>query len=231
MMNTGTGRQRGPHDYPGSRRALRRSVGFVLALLLLMQVGVVVQAQDGAIRITAIAHRGDITLENVVLENTGSASVDLTGWSLQDEDGNAYIFPAFTLRGGALVRVYTRTGQDTPRAFYWNLDAPVWRADESATLLDADGDLQAVYPDASAPSPTARAVAPVAVAGIGMTANDDWQPYSQTFNGVEMVLVPAGTFVMGSTDDEMAQALELCNRYDEDDNCASDPFEREAPAH
>ncbi|MFC1959118.1 SUMF1/EgtB/PvdO family nonheme iron enzyme [Chloroflexota bacterium] len=33
-----------------------------------------------------------------------------------------------------------------------------------------------------------------------VASNDDWTSYSQTFDGVEMVLVPAGCFMMGSND-------------------------------
>ncbi|MBZ0278208.1 MAG: SUMF1/EgtB/PvdO family nonheme iron enzyme [Anaerolineae bacterium] len=43
------------------------------------------------------------------------------------------------------------------------------------------------------PDPTIAALMQIEV-----THNADWQPYSQTFDGVEMVLVPAGCFMMGS---------------------------------
>lgn len=36
----------------------------------------------------------------------------------------------------------------------------------------------------------------------GVEVNADWKPYSQEFNGVEMVLIPVGCFDMGSNDGE-----------------------------
>jgi formylglycine-generating enzyme required for sulfatase activity len=38
------------------------------------------------------------------------------------------------------------------------------------------------------------------LSGSPVTSNSEWTPTSQTFNGVEMVLVPAGCFMMGSED-------------------------------
>lgn len=39
-----------------------------------------------------------------------------------------------------------------------------------------------------------------ALAEAGVTANADWTPYTEVINGVEMALVPAGCFQMGSSD-------------------------------
>jgi formylglycine-generating enzyme required for sulfatase activity len=41
---------------------------------------------------------------------------------------------------------------------------------------------------------------PLVLAERGVTTNAEWTPYVQNFNGVEMVLVPAGCFDMGSND-------------------------------
>ena len=40
--------------------------------------------------------------------------------------------------------------------------------------------------------------------------NDDWEVIQRTFNGVEMVLVPPGTFILGATDEQLAVNAELC---------------------
>jgi formylglycine-generating enzyme required for sulfatase activity len=48
-------------------------------------------------------------------------------------------------------------------------------------------------------------------------------------DGMVMVYVPAGEFTMGSTDDEVDDALALCNEYRGD--CERDRFAREQPAH
>ncbi|NJK33173.1 MAG: formylglycine-generating enzyme family protein [Deltaproteobacteria bacterium] len=49
-------------------------------------------------------------------------------------------------------------------------------------------------------------------AQAGVTRNADWEPFVQEFDGVEMVLVPAGCFMMGSEngDDDETPVHEQC---------------------
>ena len=54
--------------------------------------------------------------------------------------------------------------------------------------------------------------------------NDDWTPFERVFNGTAMVLVPAGSFEMGSSEEQIDFALELCG-----DSCKREWFEDEAP--
>lgn len=54
----------------------------------------------------------------------------------------------------------------------------------------------------------------------------EWDTQTRIFDGVEMVLVPAGCFMMGSTDEQVAYALELCEATG--GNCRVDD---EQPAH
>lgn len=64
--------------------------------------------------------------------------------------------------------------------------------------------------------------------------NSKWEPYIQEFDGVPMVLVPAGCFTMGSTDAEITEAAETCLA---DNDCqlgqklGPDVFQNESPAH
>ena len=60
-------------------------------------------------------------------------------------------------------------------------------------------------------------------------ANDDWEPVVQEFDGVEMVLVPAGCFMMGSTDEQVNDALQMCEAALGD--CEREWFEDEQPVH
>lgn len=48
--------------------------------------------------------------------------------------------------------------------------------------------------------PTIEPTPDLAVALAGGTSNNQWKPYSQEFEGVKMVLVPRGCFMMGSHD-------------------------------
>jgi formylglycine-generating enzyme required for sulfatase activity len=83
------------------------------------------------------------------------------------------------------------------------------------------------------PQPTATPSDPaIALAENGVSSNAEWEPYSpyiQEFNGVEMVLVPAGCFMMGSTDEQVDVALQICEENDY--TCERSWFEDEQPAH
>lgn len=77
---------------------------------------------------------------------------------------------------------------------------------------------------------------PEQVALEGVTSNVEWKNlvgdggYVREFNGVDMVLVPAGSFQMGSTPEELDFALELCEAAaDNGVECSStSSFEDEA---
>ena len=64
------------------------------------------------------------------------------------------------------------------------------------------------------------------LAEAGVNHNADWTPYTEVINGVLMSLVPAGCFMMGSTDEQIDQAMEL---YDRDGDRSH--YEDEQPAH
>jgi formylglycine-generating enzyme required for sulfatase activity len=61
--------------------------------------------------------------------------------------------------------------------------------------------------------------------------NDDWTPIIQEFDGVEMVLVPPGCFMMGSTDEEIDAAFEMCEQSRGQGICRHPWFEIESPVH
>jgi formylglycine-generating enzyme required for sulfatase activity len=71
----------------------------------------------------------------------------------------------------------------------------------------------------------------ITLAEAGVSSNDEWEPYIQKFNGVEMALVPAGCFMMGSTEEEIDMALDLCNEAEGANICERGRFEIEAPQH
>ena len=63
-----------------------------------------------------------------------------------------------------------------------------------------------------------------------VTRNADWTPVLQEFDGVAMVLVPAGCFRMGSTDDQIAAAIAECEETDSVAACNDILFSLEQPA-
>ncbi len=102
-------------------------------------------ATDAQVEIVEVVGAGDITAEGVVIRNTGS-TVDMTGWTLTDTQGNTFTFPEQLLFSNASVTVFTRIGQNTPVALYWGENEAMWgEPGDVATLSDADGDAQSVF--------------------------------------------------------------------------------------
>jgi hypothetical protein len=100
-------------------------------------------AVNAQVQIVRVMGGGDITSEGVEIRNTGGV-VDLTGWTLEDTEGNVFTFPEQRLFTNGLVTVYTRRGTNTPIALYWGRSAAAWgEPGDSVTLADADGDVQA----------------------------------------------------------------------------------------
>lgn len=64
--------------------------------------------------------------EYVLLRNQSGEYVDMTGWTLRDENQNVFTFPRYTLTSYAYVRIWTKAGQIDPENIYWGLNTPVW---------------------------------------------------------------------------------------------------------
>ncbi|WP_049980274.1 lamin tail domain-containing protein [Halolamina rubra] len=79
--------------------------------------------------------------EYVVFENTGSSSVDLSGWTLADAADHTYTFPdGVVLDPGDQITIYTGSGTDTETELYWGESAPVWNnAGDTVILRDETG--------------------------------------------------------------------------------------------
>lgn len=100
-------------------------------------------AANAQVEIQEIIGAGDITTEAVILYNRG-ATVDLTGWTLRDLDGNVYTFPEGRLFNDSIIEVRTQVGQNTPVLKFWGLTRAVWGdLGDVVTLSDANGNVQA----------------------------------------------------------------------------------------
>ncbi len=99
-------------------------------------------AVNAQVQIVRVLGTGDITSEGVEIRNTGGV-VDLTGWTLEDSEGNVFTFPEQRLFTNGLVTVFSRRGTNTPISLYWGRSQAVWEDGDSVTLTDADGDVQA----------------------------------------------------------------------------------------
>jgi LysM repeat protein len=99
-------------------------------------------ATNAQVTIDQVLSAGDITREEVVIRNTGN-TINLTGWTLSDGDGNLFVFDERRLFSGATVRINTRAGQNTPVVLYWGRQEAVFAPGDVVVLADANGNVQA----------------------------------------------------------------------------------------
>ena len=86
--------------------------------------------------------------EWVCFANVGGQAADMTGWVLHDEENWRYIFPAFSLAPGQMVRVHTGCGANTAMDLYWCKGGAtaVWNNEgDTVFLLDAAENVVAKY--------------------------------------------------------------------------------------
>lgn len=105
-------------------------------------------ADQKVIEIVSVVGAGDLAQEVVMLKRLGEGSLRMTGWKLEDGNGNVYTFPAspeLTLFKGGTVLVYTKHGENTSTEFYWGRDLPVFSAGETVKIFDTSGLERAAY--------------------------------------------------------------------------------------
>jgi hypothetical protein len=104
------------------------------------------QAQ-GSVTITQVFNGGNITEEGVEVHNISPTdTIDLTGWTLSDNQGDTFTFPTYRLFPQGSVTVNTRAGANTPRVLFWGRSTPLWGTTGTLIKLsDATGALQASF--------------------------------------------------------------------------------------
>ena len=103
---------------------------------------------QGEVIIESVVGAGDLETEHISLENQGQAQLPLSGWRIEDGRGNVFISPQssqFILYPSGGVDIYTRSGVNNVLQLYWGLSQPVWSSGLTATLRDAQGNVQATY--------------------------------------------------------------------------------------
>lgn len=85
--------------------------------------------------------------EYVCINNKGSGTAEMSGWSVRDEYGWTFQFPAFSLDAGSRVRIITGCGENTEEDLFWcKEETAVWNNDgDCAYLMDETGELIANY--------------------------------------------------------------------------------------
>lgn len=95
--------------------------------------------------INSVIGVGDITQERVFISRTGVGELNMAGWQLRDENGNAFLFPQLQLFEGGAINVWTTNGSASVVDLYWGLLNPVWQPGEKVTLIDAKGAVRATF--------------------------------------------------------------------------------------
>jgi len=85
--------------------------------------------------------------EYVIFKNTGSISVNMTGWTVQDKANHLYRFSVFNLSANSIVTLYTGSGTDTNTNLYWGRTGQaIWtNKGDTLYLRDSDGILVTDY--------------------------------------------------------------------------------------
>ena len=105
-----------------------------------------VAAGQGEIAVTGITDPGALATESVQIVNNGAERQSLLGWTVRDEDNNAYTFGDVSIFGeGAGILLHSRAGSNSPLELFWGLEEPVWRSGETLTLWDAAQQVVATY--------------------------------------------------------------------------------------
>lgn len=82
----------------------------------------------------------DVPGEVVVIQNDTAVDVSLTNWTLRDAANHVFTFPAFSLRAGFDVKVWTRKGMNGADDLFWGHSAAIWNnTGDTAVLRDQNG--------------------------------------------------------------------------------------------
>ena len=83
----------------------------------------------------------DVVVEYLIVRNSRSAAVSMTGWSLGDTAGRRVRLPAFTIEGEAYMWIWTGAGEADETNVYLGLRTAIWDSTGgTALLLDNQGD-------------------------------------------------------------------------------------------
>jgi hypothetical protein len=102
-------------------------------------------ATNAQVEITEVVGAGDVTTEGVVIRNRGN-TINVNAWTLSDDQNNTYTFSERVLFSNAQVTVFTRVGEDTAIALFWDKGTPLFSQPGAVlTLRDKNGTVQSTY--------------------------------------------------------------------------------------
>ena len=88
----------------------------------------------------------DVDGEHVVIQNTGTSPLDLSGVRLEDAVRHSFNLNGVSVPAGAQVKVWTKAGTPLGESLYWGRRAAVWNNTGDVVILrDENDDPVAVY--------------------------------------------------------------------------------------
>lgn len=103
-------------------------------------------ATNAQVAIVAVRDAGTVTRELVEIRNNDTGVVDLSGWTLRAANGIEYTFSAARrMFGGGSLTLFSRVGQDTAIALFWNRQEPAFARGDVVTLFDNQGRAQSTF--------------------------------------------------------------------------------------
>lgn len=77
--------------------------------------------------------------EYIVFENTGSTSLDISGWTIEDESSHSYTVPSeTTIDAGETLTLHTGEGSDTDLDLYWGSGNAIWNNGGDTITVTSD---------------------------------------------------------------------------------------------
>ncbi len=84
--------------------------------------------------------------EYAILKNTGTAPVDIRGWTVKDSGTSIYKFGSYIFQPDSFIYLFTGKGEDAGGKFYWGSYKPIWNNDHDTLYLrDKAGLLIEIY--------------------------------------------------------------------------------------
>ena len=85
--------------------------------------------------------------EYFALQNTGAETVDLSGWTVENERGVTFQIPqGIMLSPNAVLYIHSGNGSNSSSILYWQASEPVWSNNKDiAVLRNTEGNIVDVY--------------------------------------------------------------------------------------
>ncbi|WP_080505126.1 lamin tail domain-containing protein [Halorubrum aethiopicum] len=79
--------------------------------------------------------------EYVVFENTGGSTLDIGGWTVEDDADHTYTIPSGTeIDSGQTITLYSGSGSDTDSELYWGSSSAIWNnGGDTVIVTDRSG--------------------------------------------------------------------------------------------